>query len=256
MQRPREQLLAGAALPFEQHGGVGRRRALQRGEHLAQRRIFADELRRAAADRQLLLHQQVLGHEAALLERAADEQQQVIRIDRLGEEVERPFLHRRHGVLDAAVRRHDDDRHVGVDFLRGAQHAEPVPFGQAEIGEDQRGLRLLQEPHRLGLIARLDDGMPLPLERMPQHRSQRVFVFDEENLGRSGHARARGTSADPAGRNAGLARLLFDVDDRLFAALDLGLDAIELGERLLAILADLGALARIVAVDEVGGRAR
>ena len=51
-------------------------------------------------------------------ERALDQQQQVIGIDRLGEKVERAFLHRRDGVLDAAERRHHDDRQLGIELLR------------------------------------------------------------------------------------------------------------------------------------------
>ena len=71
----------------------------------------------------------------ALRERALDQQQQMIGIDRLGEEVERPFLHRRDRVLDAAVRGHHDDRQLGIEFLRRAQHAEAVALGQPQIGE-------------------------------------------------------------------------------------------------------------------------
>ena len=183
------------------------------GEHLAQRRVLADQLRRAAAHRELLLHQQVLGHHAALLERAAHEQQQVIGIDRLGEEVERPFLHRRHRVLDAAVGGHHDDRHVGVDFLRRAQDAEAVSFRAAADRRAPAQAGLLQQPDRFGLIARLEHGVPLPLQRVPQHRAQRVLVFDDAESGRE-LPRGRG-SAQPAGRNTGLARFLFDVCDLL-----------------------------------------
>ena len=206
MQRSGEELLAGAALSFEQHGGVRRRRALQRGEHLAQRRILADQLRRAAPDRELLLHQEVLGHQAAALERAGDEQQQVIGIDGLRQEVHRPFLHRRDRVLDAAVGGHDDDGDVGVDLLGGTEHAEAVPLGQAQIGQHHRRLLMLQQPHGLGLVAGFEDDMILPLQRVPEHRAQRVLVLDDENLG---------GSADPAGRHAGAARLFLDVGDLL-----------------------------------------
>ena len=150
-----------------QHGRVGRRRPLQRGEHLAQRRVVPDQLRRAATHRQLLLHQQVFGHQPPLLERARHEQQQMIGIDRLGEKIERPLLHRGDRVLDAAVGGHHDDRNIGVDLLRRAQHAEAVPFGQAQIRQHQRGLRLLQRLHRLRLIARFNHGMPLALEGVP-----------------------------------------------------------------------------------------
>src|SRR6185437_8578236 len=171
-----------AALAFEQHRRVGRRRALERREHLAERRILADELRRAAADRQLLFHQQVFGDDAAALERPRDEQQKMIGIDGLREEVHRAFFHRGHGVLDAAVRRHDDDGNVDVGLLRRAQHAEAVAVGKPEIGEDEIGARLLEDAERLGLIARLEDGVILPLQREPEHRAERVLVLDEKNL--------------------------------------------------------------------------
>ena len=59
--------------------------------------------------------------------------------------------------------------------------------------------------------------------------------------------RGAADSAKPAGRHAGFARLLFDVGDRLLAALDVLLDAGELGKRFGAVLADLRALGRIVA---------
>ena len=106
----------------------------------------------------------------------------MIGIDRLGEKIERPFLHRAHGVFDAAVGGHDDDGNVGVDVLDGAQHAEAVSLGQPQIGEHHRGLRLLQQPHRFGLIARFEDGMVLPLQRVPQHLPEGVLVLDDEDL--------------------------------------------------------------------------
>ena len=55
VERAREQLLAGAALAFEQHGGVGGGRAVQLLQHLRSRGILADDARRAAPLGQLLL---------------------------------------------------------------------------------------------------------------------------------------------------------------------------------------------------------
>ena len=133
VQRAGKQLFAGPAFTLEEHGRVGAGRALQLDRHLLQPRILADDLRRPAPGRQLLLEQDVFGRQAALRERAFDHQQQVIGIDRFGEEVERAFPHRRHGVLDAAERRHHDDRHLGIELLRGAQHAEPIAVRQAEV---------------------------------------------------------------------------------------------------------------------------
>ena len=60
--------------------------------------------------------------------------------------------------------------------------------------------------------------MALALERVPQHRAQRVLVFDDENLGGSGHA--GGASAEPARRHAGFARFFFDVGDLLLGSLE------------------------------------
>ena len=220
---------------------------------LPQRRILADELRRAAAYGELLLHQQVLGHQPALLERAAHQQHQMVRIDRLREKVERALLHGGHGVLDAAVGRHDDDRDVGIDFLRRAEHAEPVAFGKAKIGQHQGRLILLHQPNRLRLIARLEHSMARALERMPQHGPQRVFVFDDEDLGGCGHS-DEGQRSQPGG-TLGSASLFFDVSDFLLQVDDVRLDALELGDRLLPVLADSCPLIRIVAARELGRQA-
>ena len=116
--------------PFEQDGRIGRRRALQRRKHLPQGSVLADQLRRAATNRQLLAQQQVLRDDAPLLQRACHEQQEMIGIDGFGEKVERAFLHRRHRVLDAAVGSHHDDRDIGVDLLGRAQHAEAITIGK------------------------------------------------------------------------------------------------------------------------------
>ena len=118
VQRPREQFLARPAFAFEEHGGVGRRRALKGHDHVLQLGVLADDLRRAAPRGELVLQKNVLVGQPALHERTLDHQQQVIRIHRLGEEVERALLHRRDRVLDAAERRHHDDRQLRIELLR------------------------------------------------------------------------------------------------------------------------------------------
>src|SRR4051794_8960289 len=57
---------------------------------------------------------------------------------------------------------------------------------------------------------------------------------------------------EPAGRNAGPARLFLDVVDPLLQVDDLGADPLHFDDRLLAIVRDAGPLIRIVAADEVG----
>ena len=135
-------------------------------------------MRRTATHRELLLEQQVLGHHPALFERARDEQGEVIGVDGLGQEIERALLHRGDGVFDAAVRRHDDDWGVGVELLRGAQHAEPIAFRKSKVREHDRRT-VLEHPHGLGLIAGFEHSMALTLQRVAKHRTKRVLVFDD-----------------------------------------------------------------------------
>ena len=183
VQRAREQLLAGAALAFDEHRGVGRRGAVQRCQHPDQRRVRPDDLRRAAPHRQLLLQEEVLGQQPPLLERARDQEQEVVRIDRLGQKVEGAFLHRGHGVLDATVGGHHDDGRCGVLLLGGPQHAEPVPARQPEVRQHDRRRRLGEQPDGLRLVAGLGHGVPLTLQGVPQHRAERVLVLDDQDEG-------------------------------------------------------------------------
>ena len=202
VERPREQLLAGAALSFEQHGGVGGSRAVQRHGHLLQLRIVADNQRRTAALGQLVFQDHVFGRQPALCERALDQQQQMIRTDRLRQEVERPFFHRGDGVLNAAERRHHDDRQLRVELFRCAQHPEAVTFRQAKIRQDDGGVAREQRRLRLRLIARLDDGVPLRFERKAEHRPQRVFVLDNQNRRVDRLAGSRAHRIQPGGTPA------------------------------------------------------
>jgi hypothetical protein len=184
-----EQLFAGAALPLQQHGRVGAGRTMQLLRHLAQLGIVSNDARSAAALGEFLLEQEVIGQHPALGNRALHHQQQVIRVHGLGEKVHGPFLHRRHRILDAAIRRHHHDGQLRIELRGGAQNTKAVAFGQLQVGQDDHRARLLHPLDGRWLVHRLDDRVALCLERVPQHRSQRVFVFDEKNW-RSGQLEA------------------------------------------------------------------
>ena len=109
-----------------------------------QLRMLADDARRAAPFGEFFLQQQVLGEQAPLRDRTFDHQQQMLRIDRLRQEVHRPFLHCRHGVLNAGIGRHDDHLQLGIDLLCRAQHAEAIPRGQLQVGQHDGGAIRLQ----------------------------------------------------------------------------------------------------------------
>ncbi len=110
----------------------------------------------------------------------------MIGIDGFGEKVHRAFSHRRHGILDAAVRGHHDNRQLRIELLRRFQDAEAVADRQLEVGKHDGRTRQLELLDSGRLIGRFDDDVALRFERMAQHRAERLFVFDEEN-GKSWH---------------------------------------------------------------------
>ena len=56
--------------------------------------------------------------------------------------------------------------------------------------------------HSLRLIPRLEHGMTLALQRVPQHRPQGVLVFDDENLSGGGHSDGSFYRSQPGGTPA------------------------------------------------------
>ena len=107
-------------------------------------------------------------------------------------------------------------------------------------------MRRLQRGDGFGLVARFDDGVALRFERMAQHRPQRVFVFDEEDRG-IGRRRGRTVTAASRADTARGALLLRESAMAFLSFAMLLLEPIELGERLLPVAPDHGALRRIVA---------
>src|SRR5688572_1668638 len=181
MQAAGKQLLARAALSFQEHRGISRSCAVQLLQDVTELAILADDPRRAPPFGHLLLEEDVFRHHAALRDGALHHQQQVIRIDRLGEEVRGALTHGPDGILNAAVGGHHDHRQLGIELLGGTQDAEAIADGQLEVGEDDGGTRLPDLVHGLGLVARLEDDVSLRLEGVAQHLPQRILVFDEEN---------------------------------------------------------------------------
>ena len=123
----------------------------------------------------------------------------------------------------------------------------PSPLGRRRSDSTSAGWESRERGDRFGLVAGLDDVMALRLERELEHRAQRVLVFDEENRGRAhapGRSQPDGTPARRASSSIAVIALRLIVDFLL--------DALELGQRRLAVGFDLRPLRRVVAIDEVG----
>ena len=69
----------------------------------------------------------------------------------------------------------------GSSSFAARRIAESVAHGQLEIGQNDDRPGLAKLANRFGLIARLEHGMAVRLERVPEHRPERVFVFDDED---------------------------------------------------------------------------
>ena len=65
------------------------------------------------------------------------------------------------------------------------KHPESVADWKREVGQDDRRPRPPQVLSRRRLVAGFDHDMPLRLEHVAEHASQRILVFDEKD--RKGH---------------------------------------------------------------------
>jgi hypothetical protein len=123
----------------------------------------------------------VLLPNAPLLERALEDDVERRKIERLGEEVLRPFAHGLHGEIDRPVRGEDDDRHAGVDLAELGQELEGVPVGERVI--DDRHVRTNGAKRLLGRLTaiRFRDGEAAPFQEIANAEARPRMVVDDQH---------------------------------------------------------------------------
>ncbi len=125
----------------------------------------------------------ILGAQPLVLERAADDDQQLVDLERLLEVVEGAELHGLDGALDARVRRHHDDlRAIGVAV--GRQAPDQLEAGRARhqvVDDEQIEAAAPEELARLVRAARLGDVVALGAQRAPERLHDLLFVVHEED---------------------------------------------------------------------------
>ncbi len=178
----RDQLLADAGLALDQHRDVRRRGLLgaaQHGKHLWA--AGDDVLERQRAGLAAFDAGKLVG-ERALFQRVAQRHLQPLGADRLHHEIDRARAHRRHHIVDAAMRGLHDHRHIAARLAHPRQHAEPVEIGHDEI-EHHAVESLAAGQQRRGLIAAFGDSRLMAefphhvVEQAPLNR----IVIDDEN---------------------------------------------------------------------------
>ncbi len=148
----RDQLLAGATLPADEHREIGLRHLLDGLEDLPHRGSRAHQVLEAVVALDPLEQHAVLAHEPRSLERAGDDHTELLGVEGLGHVVLRAKLHRLDRDLLRAVGRDHDHGRLGTMLLGRLQHVHAARTpAKGKVGENQIEGRLLE--HAQGLRA-------------------------------------------------------------------------------------------------------
>ena len=121
---------------------------------------------------------------------SADSAPELADRERLGDVVVRAELQAENLVELLAASREHDDRDVAL-AAQPLADLEPVEARQHHVENDEVDRLLVELPKRLLAVASLDDGVPVPLERIGEQGLDRFLVVDEEDC-RSGSRHRRG----------------------------------------------------------------
>ena len=176
MNLPRDNVFAGAAFAGEQDGRIARRR-LPRGFQQSHHRCAARLQQRQIVHG--LAQSAIFRLQTLQLERALDDELDLLQRKRLGDVVVGAALHRGDGALHRRIRRHQDDEDIGMNAPRFLEQLQPVHLGHAEVGQHQVVARFRQHRARVRAIFRLADLMPQGVEEPYQAEPDIFFVVDD-----------------------------------------------------------------------------
>ena len=174
-------LLAAARRTRHQDAAAGRRDLVERAAHTRRIARRADERDFApgAAAETGVLALQLVG-----FDRAVDDQQQAVGLERLLDEIVGAVLDRRNGGVDGAVAADHDHRNRRVLVADYFQELEPVELAalKPDVEDDERRAALSHRVDRLGAVVRATSGMALILEDAGNQRADVAFVVDDEDV--------------------------------------------------------------------------
>jgi hypothetical protein len=175
------QLLAGAALADDEHVGVGARNGLQHLEDPLDGRGGAEHLAVGGLLGELAPQVGCLGEQATALQRFAHQHQHLVRVERLGDEVEGPLLGGLDCLGDGPVPGHDDDLDRRILRLQQAQQVEAVAIGQDQVHDAEGEFSGFHPEHRPDGIPRRFNVIALALEGQAQILGDDRFVIHDED---------------------------------------------------------------------------
>ncbi len=181
MDGPGGHLLARPALPRDEHGRVGRGHLLDEDIDLLHRPALADHMLEPVAVLEVPLEEHVLLLEAPRGQPPADDDLQLLDVERLDDVVERPRLEGLDGLGDAAVSGDQDDREVGQVLPGVAEDVHAVGAGHLDVGDDKVYLLLGQDLEAPGRRQGRLDRIALLLEDDREQIEEAFFVVDDQD---------------------------------------------------------------------------
>ena len=188
MDRPRHQLLAGAALAEDQHRRVGGRHALDDPQHVVHPGAAGQETAEGRRARGVRAERHVLAEELGLLRRLAHDDVELLDLGRLGEVVVGAELHGLHCGGDLLkARQHDDLRRLG-DRGQLAQHVEPFLLRHPHVEHDDVEGRLANALERGHAVLRAVDLVAPPRELAHDQLAQVALVVGHQHADLPAHS--------------------------------------------------------------------
>ena len=182
VQRPGHQLLAGAALAFNQNRGARGRHLLDGFDDRLHHLRLAEDALHGVLALHLLLEGDVLDLQLAAAQGAFDQEIDLIKVQRLGDEVVGAAAHGLHCGVHRAIRGHHDHHWRPGHAQRGLQKLHAVVIAQPQIGQHHVHRLILQHLHRIRRVGR-DIDVEIVLQRLAQAVASVLFVIDDEDGG-------------------------------------------------------------------------
>ena len=139
VQRVGDELLAGAVLALDEDVGLGVGHGGHQIEQLAHLPAAADDVVELVAIAQLPLERDVLGSELHALDRAPENREHALAVDRLFQEIRGAGFHRLDGARDAALPADDQHLGAGTHALELPDEVSAVGVWQHEVDERDVG---------------------------------------------------------------------------------------------------------------------
>ena len=187
MDRLGDQLLAGTAFTLEQDRAAPRRDLCDQVEDLLHRRALPDDVPETVALLQGFLEPRVFFAQPPVLGCVLDGQQDLVVLERLGDEVEGTELGGPHRLLDGPERGEDDGDGARIELGEFLEHLQPVHVGHHQVEQHDAVVLVPDELQRVGAALRQVDGVVLRGQECGEHVPDDLLVIDYKHLSVAGH---------------------------------------------------------------------